>query len=76
MTAPHVQRSGGAKVARSADWTAAVLLIVGQGVVFSIVMAIRAVRRGRPGWPWPLVGTGIGVLGVLALLGTNFVTTS
>lgn len=42
-------------------------LLLLAGVLFSAFRMVRAAGTGRPLWPWPFAGAGIGALGVVLL---------
>lgn len=45
-------------------------LLLAAGVVTSIVLALRASRRGSLTWPRPFIGATVGLLGVAAMIVT------
>jgi hypothetical protein len=46
-----------------AEW-----VLLAAGMIVSITLTMRATRRGERSWPKPLIGTGIGLLGILVLI--------
>lgn len=50
-------------------------LLLAAGVVVSIVLLVRSGVSGRPAWHAPITGTGVGALGLVALVLMLFVVT-